>query len=366
MVHGHSCVENDLDGLYTCALSSFFHMYTHVHSCILASIACPGPVRILTWNIKGDTGRGWAEARKAIIPPNIQGNDMVFLQEVQWAEKGTKDLLATPAGYELVMTRSNTPGSNVCILYNPRKLIPEDNAHVTQIVLTVMGWTNEDSQRVCLQVFTLQGKGEASRFAAIGVHAPRDVRAENDRPDEHRKNERFCKLLKIVIEKISEVYRPHALPILIAGDFNSDIKHWNSYRFLVPEYETDRNPIDFIALKITKVNHLEIAEVTEKQYHDILIPQEAQDLLVKKDDAMRTVRICCENLYLFYKYLCGSHRPLSAEVTYSEAIIPASGTISQEDVAKLDARVEELEREMAMLKVENSELQRKVGDLQRE
>ena len=274
-------------------------------------------------------------------------------------ERGTEYRLAAPAGYELVMTRSKDSGSNVCILYNPRKLKPEGNAHVIETARNVTDWTDEDFQRVCIQVFTLQGKGEASRFAAIGVHAPRDI---------HGRNERFCRLLKIVIETISEVHRP-VVPILLAGDFNSDIRHWNSYRFLVPEYEPDRNPIDFIALKITKVNHLEIAEVTEKPYSDIKIPQEAQDLLVKQDGAMKTVRQlieeCGEDRYSFFNCLCGGHRPLSAVVTYSEAIIPASGTITQEDIATLDARVEELERENDILKVEKSELQRKVDDLQR-
>ena len=68
---------------------------------------------------------------------------MVFLQEVQWVEKGTKDRLAVLARCELVMTRSENGNRNLCILYNPDKLQCEDGdtKTVTEMLKSIEGWT---------------------------------------------------------------------------------------------------------------------------------------------------------------------------------------------------------------------------------
>ena len=55
-------------------------------------------LRVLSWNTMGSTHRGWTEARSKIVLLNMfRGYDIVFLQEVQWVEKGTEEHLTAPA-----------------------------------------------------------------------------------------------------------------------------------------------------------------------------------------------------------------------------------------------------------------------------
>ena len=294
----------------------------------------------------GDTGTGWAAARTEIVLDNIQGYDIVFLQEVQWAESYIKKYLAAPAGYEFAITKSEKKNRNVCILYNPEKLKCED-AELVNKIMTDTGWTDIQFQRVCIRVFTLHERGKTSKFVAIGVHANNDVYI----------NEAFCRLLKITVEKISEVQGPCALPVILGGDFNSDIRYWEiDSVFLGLMYETDRNPIDFITLKPVRDSHLEMAEVRVTQYTEIKIPPKAQELKVqikvrartgkKKKKIMLTVaelkRKYGEKLHI--RYLCGGHRPLTVVVKFHDATV--TRITLQEEVAELAGRVQQLELEL--------------------
>ena len=253
----------------------------------------------------GQGGEGWAEARKAIVLSNIQGYDIVFLQEVQWVERGTKQHLAAPAGYELVMTRSEHENRNSCILYNPEKLHCEDDdtKTVTEMLKSIKGWT-ECSKRLCLQVFKLKEKGDTSKFVAISLHAPRKQETES-----------FCDAVKVGIRK---VVADHKLPVLVGGDFNTDIYDWKKDGFLGPHLSRHKR-IDFIVMKVPEENHLKMTKV--QQLEDIDIPAAAQNLEVmrKSEDTMITVSEFKEHYtYDFFIDLCDSHMPLTVVVTYHD------------------------------------------------
>ena len=361
MVHGHAVTQ--LMAYYTCPLST---CTSHAHILYLSKGHNPDEIRALSWNIMGDTGTGWAEARKKIVPDNIRGYDIVFLQEVQWAESYVKKYLAAPAGYEFAITKSATEIRNVCILYNPEKLKCED-AKLVNKIMTVTGWTDIQFQRVCIQVFALHERGKTSKFVAIGVHANNDVYI----------NEAFCRLLKITVEKISEVQGPCALPIILGGDFNSDIRYWKiDSVFLGLMYETDRNPIDFITLKPTRDSHLEMAEVRVTQYSEIKILREAQELEVqiedreetgkKKKKIMLTVaelkREYGENT--FFRYLCGGHRPLTVVVHFNDATV--TRITLQEEVAELAGQVKKLGLELQKSQDRIRELKEEKAQLKRQ
>ena len=322
--------------------------------------AVPVGIKIFTWNAMGNTRKGWTDVRKLFIKGNINGYDIVFLQEVQWVNEehfiSENYMLAKMT--KSVNERGKQTNRNICILFDPRRLNCEESLRtdVTHVIMTVMGWSDKDSHRVCIQVFTQQGSGET--FVAIGVHAP------IDRQDCHT----FCDLLKIAVEKINEVL---ALPVLLAGDFNCDIRVWRSPTFLVPEYIIDRSPIDFIALKITSDSHLAIENMTMTQYSEMIIPDDARQLHVKAQDKQRKststvdqlIQKYSQDLYPFYAKLCDGHRPLSAEVKYSTAM---SSTMSPEEVAGLVERVKELEDENKELKEEDAGLVERVKELEDE
>ena len=68
----------------------------------------------------GSTRRGWTDTKSKIVLPNIfRGCDIVFLQEVQWVERGTEEHLTAPA----------------------EKLQCEDDDTVTETLKSVEGWT---------------------------------------------------------------------------------------------------------------------------------------------------------------------------------------------------------------------------------
>ena len=306
--------------------------------------AVPVGIKIFTWNVMGSTREGWTNVRKLFIKGNINGYDIVFLQEVQWVneEHFISENYTLAKMTKSVNERGEETKRNICILIDPQKLKCEESLRtdVTRVIMTVMGWSDKYFHRVCIQVFTQQGRGETSRFVAIGVHAP------IDRQDCHT----FGELLKIAVEKINEVL---ALPVLLAGDFNCDITAWGSSTFLVPQYPAGRSPIDFIALKITSDSHLAIENMTMTQYSEVLIPDAARQLKVKVQNKQslpmptvdQLIQKYSQNLYTFYVQLCDGHRPLSAEVTNSNAMSP-------EEVARHAERGKELEDENKKLKQE--------------
>ena len=272
-----------------------------------------GTIQVLDWNMMGLTHKGLAEARSEIVLANIQGYDIVFLQEVQWAETGIKGRLATPAGYEVAMTRSKGADRNTCILYNSGKL-HEDPDSVTRalIMSNLANWHDEYSQRLCVRVFTLVGKGNTSKFVAISLHAPNDVHMNNT----------FCELVRAFIEEVVTVHR---LPVLVGGDFNSDIRHWNlnDGDFLGLDYEAGRNPIDFIVMRVPTGNiHLEMAvSVRVMRQDEIDLPEDAQDLqVVMARGGMRQIIPVREfkEQYSdsFFMHLCGNHMPLNTVIRY--------------------------------------------------
>ena len=340
-----------------CALST---CTSHAHILYLSKGHNPDEIRALSWNIMGDTHEGWATVRSVIVHPNIQGYDIVFLQEVQWVEDGTKKRLATP-GYdpilkkskdksstplfEVALTRSNGDDRNICILYKPDRLQCEDASAVTQTLRSVAGWKDEYSERLCVQVFTLKGKGDTSKFVAISLHAPK-----------YAENKPVCDLVKAFIEDVVTVHR---LPVLVGGDFNSDIRHWNENHgdFLGLDYEgCNPKPIDFIVMKVPRI--MEMAKVQKMECHKITITN-AEDIEVKlKDETIMTVAECKERSTAnFSKHLCGSHMPLTVVVKYSPNAIQSEGS-KQESMSweKLKAENAKLKMQIQEMTVENKKV----------
>ena len=305
----------------------------------------------------GQGGEGWAEARNTIVPPNIRGYDIVLLQEVQWVEKGTKDRLAAPAGCELVMTRSENGNRNLCILYNPDKLQCKDGdtKTVTEMLKSIEGWTTHPgySKRLCLQVFTLKGKGDTSKFVAISLHAPKT------------NTKHFCEMVKAGIEK---VVADHKLPVLVGGDFNTDIYDWEKDGFL-GLHEARHKRIDFITIKVPKENHLEMGDVSNFEHIDI--PAAAQDLEVKRKGEAKPIlvrRFREKYPYDFHIHLCDSHMPLTVVVTYHDQCVDQKQERIQEKREVPSAadlrKMSQDDEKVAHLTVENRALKQKVAELE--
>ena len=153
------------------------------------------------------------------------------------------------------------------ILYRSPKLQCED-AHKTKVTKTlesVDGWKTHYSKWLCVQVFTLKGKEDTSMFVAISLHAPYKDKKEI---------RQFCDLVKAFIE---EVITFHRLPVLVGGDFNTDIRHWKGSGFKGLDYDTDCIPRDFITMKVPEEKyHLEMAEVQKMECDTIAIPKDAK------------------------------------------------------------------------------------------
>ena len=283
--------------LHACAVSMIL-------SC-LTGHSCKNIIRVLSWNIMGSTNRGWARVRKQVVQANIKGYDMVLLQEVPWVKTGTKKRLADPAGYKLVMSESANRHS--CILYNPQKLQCEDDdtTVIKKSLKSVKDWAvhSEHFNRLCVQVFSPTAMGGLSKFVAISLYAPRS----NTKP--------FCNVVKASIKKVVAV---HKLPVLVGGDFNTDIYDWKNDGFL-GLHEARHKRIDFIVMKVPKRSHLKIVKV--QVHEDIAIPAEVQksEVMRSEGDEMISVKDFTKHYtHEFYRDLCDSHMPLTAEIEYHE------------------------------------------------
>ena len=292
-MHGHAVTQ--LMAYYTCPLST---CTAHAHILYLSKGHNPDEIRALSWNIMGKNRKGWAEARSLIVHPNIQGYDVVFLQEVPWVEKSTKKRLATP-GFEVALTRSKSDDRNICILYKPDRLQCEDASAVTQTLRSVAGWKDEYSQRLCVQVFTLKGKRDTSKFVAISLHAPRTD------------TETYCNTVK---KAIGRVVATHNVPVIVGGDFNTDIYDWKYDHFL-GVHKTRHKRIDFIIMKVPSDNHLEIGHVMPIEDIDI---SAVQDLRLRRGNGNLTKvsEFKEDYTYEFYQCLCDSHMPLTVPIKW--------------------------------------------------
>ena len=298
----------------------------------------------------GSTKPGWAAARLLIVLCNILGHDIVFLQEVQWVERSLQKVLTfARAGYELVMTSNEHNNRNTCILYNPERLqcAKEDTEAVTATLKSVSGWTDDYSKRVCLHVFSLRGKGDAPpKFAAISLHAPKGI----------QDNQSFCGPVKDAIERI---VAHHNLPVLVGGDFNSDIYRWKVDGFQGLDYEAGRSPIDFITMKVPgSNNHLTIGKVQKMKCEEIKI-NNAEDIQVEfKDGSKTNIKDCkdkaADNLC---RHVCGSHMPLTVPVLYRDNVISTEG--DKDDIKTWEELVEENARLKEELKRFTLERKRK-------
>ena len=135
------------------AISVVYHETTILtpyilHACAVSLILscltghnCKNTIRLLGWNMMGSTSEGWARVIEQVVLANIRRYGIVFLHEVPWAVKGTKKRFATPAQYEVVMTKSKSGNRNSCILYNPRKLqgVDADTDTITETIKSVQG-----------------------------------------------------------------------------------------------------------------------------------------------------------------------------------------------------------------------------------
>ena len=257
----------------------------------------------------------------------------------------------TDAGYGVALTKSEGNQGNCYILYKSSKL-QKEVAHTTEVTKTlesVDGWTAQYSQRLCVQVFTLKGKKDTSMFVAISLHAP--YKDKGDTQD-------FCDLVRDFIE---EVVTDHRLPVLVGGDFNTDIFRWKDSGFKGLDYEAGRTPIDFITMKVPEEKyHLEMAEVRKMECDEIKIPEDTNSKEVRlKGGSKMTVAACKDRSTAnFSKHLCGSHMPLTVVVKYSPNAIQSEGS-EQESMSW-----EELEAENAKLKKENKKLRDKIRKME--
>ena len=296
----------------------------------------------------GETRTGWAEARRKIVVSNIQGSDIVFLQEVQWKEESTKEYIADPAGYDRVLVRSTHENRNTCILYNAKRLQREDEetGKVTTTLNAEEGWTAEYSKRLCMQVFSLNGKGDPLKFVAISVHAP-----NKEKCDAYT----FCKLLKTAITNIVD---KHKLPVLVGGDFNTNISGWKDEGFVGLDYDTECEPIDFITMKVPEKNkHLKMKKVQKKKREQI-VTLEADHIKVelKNGRKMKVEALKDRAVDDFYGHLCGYHMPLTVDIVYSDVALPTEGAHDED---------KKMSRELERLKEENDRLEGKVKELER-
>ena len=301
----------------------------------------------------GKSSEGWAEARREIVKANIQGYEIVFLQEVQWVEKGTKENIARPAGYEVVLVRSAHENRNTCILYNAERLQREDEKtkEVTETLAGDQRWTAY-SKRLCVQVFSLKGKGDSSKFVAISLHAPKPT---ND-------NYSFCDLMKTAIKRI---VKHHKLPVLVGGDFNTNITWWEKDGFEGLDYDAGRIPIDFITMKVPRINnHLKMDKVQKMEGENIAIPEKARSIEVALKGGSMTVQIAKENAVgNFWSHLCDYHMPLTVDIVYSDVAYPTEGAHDEDDKT---SQVEDLNKENNRLKRKVKELEKEIEELKKQ
>ena len=257
-------------------------------------------IQVLDWNILGSTNRGWAHVREQLVLANIKGYDIVFLQEVPLTKDGTEKRLAVPAGYELAM--SDSGNRKPCILYS-NKLKCEDTTSVTEKLKSVNEWTehSEYFDRLRIQVFSLTAMGDLSKFVAISLHAPRSNTTH------------FCDKVKAFIKTVVDECE---LPVLVGGDFNTDVYDWRYDGFL-GLHKSRRRRIDFIAMRVPERSHLQIEKV--QILEDITIPAEKTLEVMRSEGEMISVNDFMEHsTYDFYRDLCDSHMPLTAEIEYHE------------------------------------------------
>ena len=298
----------------------------------------------------GEGWKGWTEARKNIVAANIKEKDIVFLQEVQWAESGTKDIAKQE--YEVLLEKSEHGNRNNCILYNAKRLHLEDK-ETDKVVKTLAKeehWTAY-SKRLCVQVFSLKGKEGlgSSNFVAISLHAPTGTDG----------NYLFCDLMKTVIKKIVV---NHKLPVLVGGDFNTDIRWWEKDGFEGLHYDAGRNPIDFITMKVPrKNNHLKVDKRVQKiKPKKIDISGNKDREVVLRDGSRTTVeRLKDDAVDNFCLHLCGYHMPLTVDIVYDDT--PTEG-----DEGKKMSWEEHLEAENDNLRSEIEKLKKIIEEMKKQ
>ena len=248
----------------------------------------------------GSHNRGWARIREQVVLANIRRYGIVFLQEVPWAVNGIKKRFAIPVRYKVVMPKEKSSRSS-CILYNPRKLrgVNADTNSITETMKSVQGRAHREySKRLGVKVFTLKGKRRTTKFVAISLHAPR------------RNTKHFCDVVKASIKK---VVAHHKLPVLVGGDFNTDVYDWKNEGFL-GLHEARHKRIDFIVMKVPKRNRLRIGKV--QMHENVVIPRETQKLEVMREGERTSVKkFKKQYTYNFYQGLCDSLMPLTAEIS---------------------------------------------------
>ena len=307
-------------------------------------------LQVLSWNVKGSSLTGWTEARKEIVKHNISKDyDLIFLQEVQWAEKGIRKwLIPSEDEFKVATTLSEDKQTNNCILYRSEKLqLLADDPQVKEVaecLQQIPDWKPEYSKRVCIGVFTVTEKGDTSKFVAISLHAHHGDKGKDN-------NEKFCKGAKAFAEKVVDDL---GLPVLIGGDFNADIRGraWKEAGFVGLDYKSAYAGTrkDFLTMKCLDQTHLTMEGVHEMTDQEIEIPRSAQVMKVKlKSKDTKTVKdLQDESSSNFFIHLCDYHKPLTTVVTYHDIPLQAEGDKSE--------RERQLEKENADLKAENTKL----------
>ena len=258
----------------------------------------------------------------------------------------------------MVLVRSASGNRNTCILYNAERLQCEDTEteKVTKTLTDEEGWTAAYSKRLCIQVFSLKGKGDSSAFVAISLHAP-----STNKDDLYS----FCDLMKTAIKRIVEV---HKLPVLVGGDFNTDIRCWGKDGFEGLDYVVRRAPIDFITMKVPRINnHLKMGKVQKMEGENIVIPvaDDGKSFTVElKDSTKRTVEDLKDKAVdNFFLHLCGYHMPLTVKIVYSDVAIPTESAHDEDEVEYLKKQIDMLERKVKKLEKEKDELKKKMEEM---
>ena len=148
-------------------------------------------------------------------------------------------------------------------------------------------------------MFTLLGEGDTSKFVAISLHAPKTD------------TETYCNAVK---EAIGRVVAKHNVPVIVGGDFNTDIYDWKYDHFL-GLHKTRHKRNDFIIMKVPRDNHLEIGNVTPLEDIDT---STVQDLRLRRGNGRVTQlsEFKEDYTYEFYQHLCDSHMPLTVAIKW--------------------------------------------------
>lgn len=197
---------------------------------------------LLSWNI-GGPGSNNVKSHKAGEEIAKLNADLLFLQEANKWPKAFESIVAP--GYSHLLPADEEVNKSVVlnyIAYKDSKLchIPFDCDLPTPIN------SGKWKGRICMGAFKIVGKGKASHFVAICLHAPKKEKHSD-------KGESF-ETLRAFVDDVAQT-----MPVVIGGDFNAAVCWWEmAYGYSAMHYVpcgTRPDLIDFITMKCPAKNY---------------------------------------------------------------------------------------------------------------